>query len=123
MQKEAMEQRNLIKYCNLRHIEIFAIPNGGRRNPKEAYFLKLEGCSAGVPDLCVPIPKGKYHGLFIELKVGKNKASENQKAWINYLNSVGYLAVVCYGCDKSIELIERYIKLEPNQELLSFEQK
>ena len=51
MQKEAMEQRKLIKYCNLRHIEIFAIPNGGRRNPKEAYFLKLEGCSAGVPDL------------------------------------------------------------------------
>lgn len=117
MQREAIEQRKLISYCNLRHIKIFSIPNGGKRELREAYFLKLEGCSPGVPDLCVPIPKGKYHGLFIELKVGKNKASKNQKAWIEYLNSVGYLALVCYGCAESISLIENYLNLKPDEEL------
>lgn len=111
MQRESVEQRKLIKYCNLRKIKIFAIPNGGKRDYKEAYFLKLEGCSAGVPDLFVPVPKGKYHGLFIEMKYGNNKATENQNRWIKYLNSVGYLAVVCYGCENAIKTIEKYLKL------------
>lgn len=108
MQHEAYEQRKVIEYCKLRKIKVFAIPNGGKRSLKEAYFLKLEGCSAGVPDLCIPKPNAKHHGLFIEMKYGKNKPTENQKEWIEYLNSVGYLAVVCYSADEAFKLLNKY---------------
>lgn len=117
MQRESIEQRKLIEYCNYRKIKIFAIPNGGKRNIREAHFLRLEGCSAGVPDLFVPIPKGEYHGLFIEMKYGKNKPTEHQTKWLNYLNSVGYLAVVCYGCENAIKTIEKYLKAEERNDL------
>lgn len=110
MQHESIEQRKVITYCKLRNIKVFAIPNGGKRGAKEAYFLKLEGVSAGVPDLCIPIPNEKYHGLFIEMKYGKNKTTSSQKEWINYLNKNGYLAVVCYGCDQAFDTIKKYLK-------------
>ena len=36
---------------------------------------KLGGCglTKGLPDLTLLVPSGKYHALFIELKIGKNK--------------------------------------------------
>ena len=58
----------------------------------------------------VALPNKKYHGLFIEMKYGKNKPTENQKKWIDYLNGVGYLACVCYGADEAIKLINEYIE-------------
>ena len=44
------------------------------------------------------------------MKYGKNKPTENQKKWIDYLNGVGYLACVCYGADEAIKLINEYIE-------------
>ena len=110
MQNESIEQAKVIQYCKLRKIKIFAIPNGGKRAYKEAYFLKKSGVSSGVPDLFVAYPNRKYHGLFIEMKYGKNKPTENQKKWIDYLNSVGYLACVCYGANEAIKLINEYVE-------------
>lgn len=109
MQYEAYEQRKVIEYCRLRNIVFFSVPNGGRRGKREAYFLKLEGCSPGVPDLCFPIPTKKYHGLFIELKHGKNKPTKYQLQWLDYLNKAGYLAVICYDHEAAIKALNNYI--------------
>lgn len=114
---EASEQMLLIQWCNLnKHIYkglemIFHIPNGGTRNKIEASNLKKQGVRAGVPDLFLPVPKGNYNGLFIELKYGKNKATENQKEWIYKLNNQGYLAVICNGFDEAKNIIEKYLTL------------
>ena len=45
------------------------------------------GVKSGVPDLMLPIPKGGYHGLFIELKkeVG-GITSKEQIDWSQFLN-------------------------------------
>lgn len=110
MQYEAIEQIKVVQYCNLKKIRMFHTPNGGSRNRIEAINLKRQGVSSGVPDLCFPIPNRKYHGLFIEMKYGKNKPTENQKKWIDYLNSVGYLACVCYGANEAIKLINEYVE-------------
>lgn len=83
---EAQEQCKLIKWADKCvqmkiHPELsmlYAVPNGGRRDKAEAAHLKRQGVRAGVPDLCLAVPKGKYHGLYIELKVGNNKTSEHQ---------------------------------------------
>jgi len=89
---------------------VFAIPNGGFRYKSVAAKLKAEGVRSGVPDLFLPVPSGIYHGLFIELKTEKGKASENQKLWIERLLSLGYQAVICKGWQDAANKISEYLK-------------
>lgn len=89
---------------------LYHIPNGGSRNKLEAANLKRQGVKAGVPDLCLPVARGKYHGLYIEMKAGRNKASENQKQWLSDLNEQGYCAVLCYGWNVASEVITNYLE-------------
>lgn len=87
-QYEADQQRKLFQWTTFirtKYPEIdlmFHIPNGGSRNKLEAANLKKQGVKAGVPDLFLPVGRGSYHGLFIELKYGKNKPN-GLKALIN----------------------------------------
>lgn len=107
---ESTEQITVIQYCDWQGIPIFHIPNGGKRNAREAVNLKRQGVKAGVPDLFLPVAKGGYHGLFIEMKVGKNKPTENQIKWMSLLSEQGYAVSVCYGADKAIKAIQGYLK-------------
>jgi hypothetical protein len=114
---EATEQATLIQWCNLNKCVypelglIFHVPNGGQRNKTEARRLKAEGVKAGVPDLFLPVARGKFHGLFIEMKYGNNKATPKQREWIIELNNQGYYAVVCNGFEEAKTTIESYIKM------------
>lgn len=90
---------------------MFAIPNGGTRNPREARNLKRQGVKAGVSDIFLPLSRGKYNGLFIELKVGKNKPTNKQNEFINYANRQGYAAIVCYGFREAQAAITKYLNL------------
>lgn len=105
---EAQEQCAVIEWADLNGIPIFAIPNGGRRDPKEAAHLKRQGVRAGVPDLFLPVAAGSYHGLFIEMKAGKNRATRAQESWLRLLRGNGYASFVCYGADSAIECIKTY---------------
>ena len=97
------------KYPELRCL--YHVPNGGSRNPIEAHNLKLQGVQPGVPDICLPVPRGGYHGLYIELKRRKGgRLSEEQAGWIDRLNRLGYRAVVCKGWDAAREEIEQYLR-------------
>ena len=92
---------------------LHAIPNGGVRNKKTAADLKLEGVKSGVPDISFPYPTSRHHGLYIEMKRQKGgKVSESQKTWLEYLNKVGYLAVVCKGEEQARYTIIKYIEEE-----------
>lgn len=97
---------------------MYAVPNGGSRNRLEAVNLKRQGVKAGVPDICLPLPKGKYHGLYIEMKYGKNTPSDKQKEYIDYLNRVGYKAVVCYGFEAAQRVIKGYLKGQENSDVI-----
>ena len=57
---------------------LFHVPNGGKRNAAEAARFKAMGVKAGVPDLCLPVPRGGYAGLYIEMKYGKKQ--DNREA-------------------------------------------
>lgn len=113
MQHEAMEQAALFEWAayipDLKYMH--AIPNGGSRNKLEAINLKRQGVKAGVPDICLPLPKGEYHGLYIEMKYGKNKPSKKQSEYIEYLTSKGYKAAVCYGFNEAKNVIVDYLNL------------
>lgn len=115
--RESEEQTSLIAWTELmkgRYPEIallYHIPNGGSRNRLEAYHLKQQGVKSGVPDLCLPVARGGYHGLYIEMKVKGNKPTANQLEWIGNLQKQGYKAVVCYGWEEASGVILSYLKL------------
>jgi hypothetical protein len=109
---EHQEQVKLIQWCNAHPVanRIFAIPNGSHKNPATAAKFQREGLRKGIPDLFLPVPSGGFHGAFIELKRIKNaKASAEQQEWIDFLNGQGYFAMVCYGADEAIAVIQRYL--------------
>jgi hypothetical protein len=102
MQEHAMPELRLL----------FHIPNGGKRGKVEAARFKAAGVKAGVPDLFLPVPRGQYHGLFVELKAGKNKPDEAQTAWLTELGRMGYRTAVCYTLDEAIREIKMYLNLK-----------
>lgn len=90
---------------------LYAIPNGGDRNVIVARKLKAEGVKKGVPDLCLPVPRGGYHGLYIELKrVKKSQISPEQIAWLKALQGQGYRAEMCLGSAAAWEVIQEYMR-------------
>ena len=109
-QQEVIEQRKVIQYCDLRGIPVYHIPNGGSRNKLEAANLKRQGVRAGLPDLHFPAARRGYHGLYIEMKAGKNKPTDNQKDWIGLLTGNGYCVRVCYGFDDAREVVDWYFE-------------
>jgi hypothetical protein len=94
---EHEEQRELVRWFRQTYkgVRIFAIPNGGQRSRATAGRLKVEGVSAGVPDLFVPA-----WGLWIEMKRQKGGVvSAEQKDWMNYLQSVNHVCIVGKGAE------------------------
>ena len=88
----------------------FHIPNGGSRNKIEAARLKAQGVKAGVPDIFVSVPRGGYHGLYIEMKRQRGgKMREGQKDMIPKLRAQGYRVEVCKGFHPAADLIEQYM--------------
>lgn len=86
-------------------------PNGGSRNRNEAVKFKQMGVKAGVSDLCLPYPKGIYCGLYIEMKFGDNKQTENQKEFLEDMAKVGHFVATCYSAEDAIKVIEEYLQL------------
>ena len=104
---------------------LYAVPNGGQRNKAVAAKLKREGVKAGQPDLCLPVGRRGYHSLYIELKVPKTPVSEKtypsklQRAVGRALSTEGNLAVVCWGQNATIKVLEYY--LSPSKVFMSRE--
>ena len=113
---EASEQRALFQWANIIVGQIpeltllHHVPNGGKRDKVTAALLKAEGVKSGVPDVCLPVARGGYHGLYIEMKAGKNKLSVNQETWLKQLTLQGYCTAVCYGWHEAAEVITKYLK-------------
>lgn len=90
---------------------LFAIANGGKRHIKTAVMLKRTGVKAGVPDMMLPVARGGYHGLYIELKRVKNSTtSAAQKGWHIKLREQGYRVTVCKGADEAINELVSYLE-------------
>jgi len=92
---------------------LFHVPNGGRRDAAEAAHLKRQGVRAGVPDLCLPVARSGYHGLFIELKAEGGRPTEAQKKWLGRLRVQGYKAEICVGWTAAAAVICDYLGIRP----------
>ena len=99
---------------------IFAIPNGGYRAITTASAMRAEGQTAGVPDLCVPVPRGEYAALYIEMKNGKaGRLSDNQKQMSKKLLLLGNKVVVCRTMNDFMEEVQKYLLLPCNDRIVT----
>lgn len=114
---EHSEQVNLIQWWALQCKRfgvpeqlLFAIPNGGQRNIVTAKRMKDEGVRSGIPDLFLAVPRGNFHGLFVEMKKPRGGVvSDNQKACMEMLSTNGYYVTVCHGFIEAKTAITAYL--------------
>lgn len=100
---------------------LFHIPNGGERRKSEAARMKAEGVKPGVPDLFLPVARGGYHGMFIEMKRREGgRVSKEQKVWQADLLRQGYCACVCRGWEDAKVMIEGYLDMDNPEENKNF---
>lgn len=90
---------------------LFAIPNGGWRNPTVAGKLKAEGVAPGVPDLFFAYPHGDYHGLWIEMKNGKaGRVSDSQEQMHAHLRAQMYRVEVVRTAEQFVQVMQEYLR-------------
>lgn len=122
------EQSALFCWCNLPTVRaqypelatplFFAIPNGGSRGDTQFSAmivggkLKAEGVKAGVSDCFLAVPRGGYHGLFIEMKRrGKIKgATKDQKEFGAMVQKNGYGFIVCDSWQMARDILIQYME-------------
>jgi hypothetical protein len=92
---------------------LFHVPNGGARDVITGARLKQAGVKAGVPDLILPVARGAYHGLVIELKRAKGGQVEaSQVWWLDQLREQGWRAEVCCGHRAAWDLLQDYLGVQ-----------
>jgi len=98
---------------------MFAIPNqGGKGHSAMIRGRKMvkEGLKSGVPDIFLAVARGKFHGMFVEMKVKGGRVTENQKIWLNGLTLEGYVCAVCFSFEQAQDAILDYIRGALNNE-------
>jgi hypothetical protein len=92
---------------------IFATPNGFYSTPAQKSKMKQEGLKSGVWDIFVPIPSKGYHGMFLEMKYGKNKLTDSQKSFGEAVSRRGYKCEVAYSGVEAYKIIIEYLGVKP----------
>ncbi len=88
----------------------FAVPNGANTSPRIGKWMKEEGLKPGVPDVVLPLARQGYIGLWIEMKVDKNKPTKVQLDFHGRLREEGHKVVVCYNWEEARIVIMGYLK-------------
>lgn len=106
------EQKQLIQWAKTipEGQFLFHIANENVAGKKWGIRNKQLGVRSGVPDLCLPIPAGGYHSLWIEMKTKSGTTSEQQDRWLSALNAFGHKAVVCHGWEEARDAITEYLR-------------
>lgn len=114
---ESEEQQALFQWAeNLTYLYpelelLHHIPNEGKRSKAYGAKLRKEGLKEGVPDVHLPVARGQYHSLYIEMKRRSDSVtSQPQRRWIRNLKKYGNAAYVCHGWEEAARVIEEYLK-------------
>lgn len=114
---EAQHQIAVINWSRQPHVRqrwpelklLYHIVNEGQRSVVNGANLKRMGLKRGVPDLHLPVARGPYHSLYIEMKTENGKTSAEQDWWTEQLNIRGNLTVVCFGWEEAVSVLEDYL--------------
>ena len=106
---EMSEQIIVVRALRQAGILFASVPNGGRRDAREARMLKASGVVAGVPDLLIftrPPLQPEKCGVALEMKRSNGKPSNISKAqaeWLDRLEKIGWVCLVGYGAQNAFE--------------------
>ena len=114
---ESKLQQSCVKWFDIQYsalrMNLFAIPNGGRRGKIEAGIMKGEGVRAGVADMFLAVPNSSPNlescGMFIEFKFGKGVQNDNQKRFQAAVIKQGYRYEVISDFDSFKKLVNEYL--------------
>lgn len=87
-------------------VNIFAVPNAGKRSQWAARKAKREGLTAGVLDLVCTWPMGGV--AFLEWKDGTKMPDENQRDRLNLYTRQGHLCGVFRQETSALEFLRRH---------------
>ena len=116
---EAHEQICVIKWSQQPYIRqkwpelalLHHIKNETTEGARQVAVDRAMGVRKGVPDLHLPIARGQYHSLYIEMKTDTGKASAEQKWWGEQLLAAGNMWKVCHGWESAVRVLEWYLSL------------
>lgn len=130
MKTEAQTQAALMQWWAMAHRGFklpeslfFMIPNGsyfgGGKTARgvplaviRAANAKRQGLRPGVPDLFLAAARGKYHGLFLELKRDRGGViSREQLILCGELIDQGYCVNVARGFDDAVRIVTAYLTI------------
>jgi len=105
---------------------LIAIPNGAhlagdeKQRGIQMRRLKAVGLKPGVADLLLALPRGSWHGLWVEMKKRRedfrgvaeiqSAVSDDQRRFGELMTLVGYRHAVCYGFDEAWPVITSYVE-------------
>mgnify|MGYP003143062637 FL=1 len=118
---ESTEQQALIQWADLYAVEVpelrllYAIPNQGGAG-KQAIIrgqrMRKEGMKKGVPDLCLPVRRGAWNALYIEMKdVATGRLSPAQLDWMYMLTDAGNCCCVAHGFEAGRHALQEYLAI------------
>jgi hypothetical protein len=90
---------------------MYAIPNAGKRGRYAQAQMLQTGLRAGVPDICLPVPRGGFGACYVEMKRKGRKPTEKQGDWIERLRAAGNCVGVIYSWDDAKDFILYYLNL------------
>ncbi len=110
---EQIDHINIVNWFNYQFPELsddfHHFANERRCSIQQGRTLKRMGVKKGVADFFLAFPQNGKSGLWIELKVGKNKPTNEQVDFLARKFSRGYASVVAWGFDGAKEIILSYL--------------
>ncbi len=113
LQPEQAEHINVVNWFNYQFPDLaddfHHFANERKCSIQQGRILKRMGVKKGVSDFFLAIPLNGYAGFWLELKVGKNKVTPDQEAFLKRKTERGYLCSACWGFEAAKELILTYL--------------
>ncbi len=114
LQPEQIDHINVVNWFNYQFPELkddlHHFANERRCSIQQGRTLKRMGVKKGVADFFLAFPLSGKAGLWIELKVGKNKPTKEQMDFLARKAVRGYEAIVVWGFEATKEMILAYLK-------------
>jgi hypothetical protein len=84
--------------------------NGVHLSKAQAGKAKAAGVLKGEHDITLPVKRGKFIGLSIELKAGNNKPTKEQLDYGTMLEAEGWKVSYSWEWTEAADLIIRYLE-------------
>lgn len=74
-------------------------------------FQRCGGMTSGIPDIVVPVARGGFCGLYLEMKrLAGGRASSEQVECLKFLRNQGYQAAIAQGWQQAVDIVQRYME-------------